>query len=94
MRPFYAYWQSYCTFKPYSWLDKFTPDALKEVPRRIQRLMEKENKKFRDAARKQRNDEIRALVSFVRKRDPRVKAYIVSRITEALVVSDKNNVCN
>nr|CAG4648003.1 EOG090X085R [Moina brachiata] len=76
VRPFYAYWQSYCTFKPYSWLDKFTPDALKEVPRRIQRLMEKENKKFRDAARKQRNDEIRALVSFVRKRDPRVKAYI------------------
>ena len=51
---------------------------LKEVPRRVQRLMEKDNKKLRDAGRKQRNEEIRALVSFVRKRDPRVKAYIVS----------------
>ena len=39
--------------------------------------MEKENKKLRDAGRKERNEEIRQLVSFVRKRDPRVKAYIV-----------------
>nr|CAG4643295.1 EOG090X085R [Ilyocryptus agilis] len=76
VRPFYAYWQSYCTLRPYSWLDKFTLDTLKEVPRRVQRLMERDNKKLRDAGRKQRNEEVRALVSFVRKRDPRVKAYI------------------
>ena len=78
VRPFYAYWQSYCTFRPYSWLDKYTVDMLKEVPRRIQRLMERDNKKLRDAARKERNEEVRGLVSFVRKRDPRVKSYIVS----------------
>lgn len=78
MRPFYAYWQSYCTLRPYSWLDKYPLDALKEVPRRVQRLMERDNKKLREAGRKQRNEEIRTLVSFVRKRDPRVKAYIVS----------------
>nr|CAG4641795.1 EOG090X085R [Eurycercus lamellatus] len=41
-----------------------------------ERLMERDNKKLRDAGRKQRNEEIRTLVSFVRKRDPRVKAYI------------------
>ena len=40
--------------------------------------MERDNKKLRDAGKKQRNEEIRQLVSFVRKRDPRVKAYIVS----------------
>ena len=78
VRPFYAYWQSYCTLRPYSWLDKFNLETLKEVPRRVQRLMERDNKKLRDAGRKQRNEEIRQLVSFVRKRDPRVKAYIVS----------------
>ena len=39
--------------------------------------MEKENKKLRDVGRKERNEEVRALVNFVRKRDPRVKAYIV-----------------
>lgn len=63
--------------RPYSWLDKYPVETLKEVPRRVQRLMEKENKKLRDVGRKQRNEEIRALVNFVRKRDPRVKAYIV-----------------
>lgn len=63
--------------RPYSWLDKYNIETLKEVPRRVQRLMEKENKKLRDVGRKQRNEEIRALVNFVRKRDPRVKAYIV-----------------
>nr|CAG4651080.1 EOG090X085R [Simocephalus serrulatus] len=76
VRPFYAYWQSYCTLRPYSWLDKYKVDTLKEVPRRVQRLMEKENKKLRDVGRKQRNEEVRTLVNFVRKRDPRVKAYI------------------
>lgn len=40
--------------------------------------MERDNKKLRDAGKKQRNEEIRQLVSFVRKRDPRVRAYIVS----------------
>lgn len=79
VRPFYAYWQSYCTLRPYSWLDKYKIDTLKEVPRRVQRLMEKENKKLRDVGRKQRNEEVRTLVNFVRKRDPRVKAYIVIR---------------
>ncbi|XP_032792700.2 dnaJ homolog subfamily C member 21 [Daphnia magna] len=76
VRPFYAYWSAYCTLRPYSWLDKYNIDTLKEVPRRVQRLMEKDNKKLRDAGRKQRNEEVRALVNFVRKRDPRVKAYI------------------
>jgi len=76
VRPFYAYWQSYCTLRPYCWLDKFNLETLKEVPRRVQRLMERDNKKLRDAGKKQRNEEIRQLVSFVRKRDPRVKAYI------------------
>ena len=40
--------------------------------------MERDNKKLRDAGKKERNEEIRQLISFVRKRDPRVKAYIVS----------------
>nr|CAG4637113.1 EOG090X085R [Ceriodaphnia reticulata] len=48
VRTFYAYWSAYCTLRPYSWLDKYTIDTLKEVPRRVQRLMEKENKKLRD----------------------------------------------
>lgn len=74
VQPFYAYWQSYSTLKSYVWLEKYN---IREAPnRRVQRLMEKDNKKIRDAAKKERNEEVRALVKFVRKRDKRVKAYL------------------
>lgn len=74
VQPFYAHWQSYSTLKSYVWLEKYD---LREAPnRRVQRLMEKDNKKIRDAEKKERNEEVRALVKFVRKRDKRVKAYL------------------
>jgi DnaJ family protein A protein 5 len=34
VRTFYAYWSAYCTLRPFSWLDKYNIDTLKEVPRR------------------------------------------------------------
>uniref|UniRef100_A0A023F7B1 DnaJ homolog subfamily C member 21 n=1 Tax=Triatoma infestans TaxID=30076 RepID=A0A023F7B1_TRIIF len=73
VHPFYSYWQSYSTKKTYSWLDKYD---IRDAPnRRVLRLMEKENKKIKDKARKERNEEVRALVAFVRKRDKRVQEY-------------------
>ncbi|RZF31898.1 hypothetical protein LSTR_LSTR017468, partial [Laodelphax striatellus] len=70
---FYAYWQSYSTKKSYAWLD---PYNAREAPnRRVSKLIERENKKVREKARKARNEEIRELVGFVRKRDKRVQAY-------------------
>lgn len=54
---FYSYWQSYCTKRTFMWLDKYN---IMEAPnRRVARLIEKENKKGRDAARKKRNEEVR-----------------------------------
>lgn len=74
VHPFYAYWQSYSTRKSYAWLD---PYNIKDAPnRRVVRAAEKENKKVRDRARKQRNEEVRNLVAFVRKRDKRVQSYV------------------
>lgn len=71
--PFYAYWQSYCTKKSYSWL---CPHNISEIrDRRILREVEKETKKIAQKKRKERNDEVRALVSFVRKRDKRVQEH-------------------
>lgn len=71
--PFYAYWQSYCTKKTYTWL---CPHNISEIrDRRILREVEKETKKIAQKKRKERNDEVRALVSFVRKRDKRVQEY-------------------
>lgn len=71
--PFYAYWQSYCTKKTYTWLCQHNIQEIRD--RRILREIEKETKKIAQKARKERNDEVRALVSFVRKRDKRVQEY-------------------
>lgn len=71
--PFYGYWQSYSTKRSYTWL---CPHNITEIrDRRILREIEKETKKLAQKARKDRNEEIRALVSFVRKRDKRVQQY-------------------
>lgn len=73
VKPFYSYWLGYCTKKSYAWKEKYD---IREAPNRpTQRLMEKENKKLRDSARRSRNEEVRALVAFVRKRDKRVIEY-------------------
>lgn len=69
--PFYGHWQSYCTARTFAWLDQY--DIRTAPNRRVARLMERENRKVRDAARRQRNEEVRQLVQFVRKRDRRVQ---------------------
>ncbi|KAL3841985.1 hypothetical protein ACJMK2_020061 [Sinanodonta woodiana] len=73
VKPFYDFWETYCTAKSYVWVDKYD---IQEAPdRRVRRLMEAENKKLRDAAKKERNEEVRQLVRFVKKRDKRVQEY-------------------
>ncbi|KAI8127190.1 DnaJ like protein subfamily C member 21 [Lucilia cuprina] len=71
--PFYAYWSAYCTKRTYTWL---CPYDIKEIKdRRILREIEKDMKKIVQKAKKERNEEVRNLVSFIRKRDKRVQAY-------------------
>jgi DnaJ homolog subfamily A member 5 len=71
VKPFYADWNGFMTEKTYVWEDRH---RYSEAPdRRIRRIMEKENKKFRDDAIKEFNDSVCTLVAFVRKRDPRYK---------------------
>ncbi|CAO3573964.1 unnamed protein product [Mortierella alpina] len=73
VKQFYNAWLTFSSQKSFSWCDKF---RLSEAPdRRVRRAMEKENKKFRDAARKEFNDTVLSLASYVRKRDPRYLAY-------------------
>lgn len=78
VRPFYRVWINFSTKKSFSWKDRYrTSDA---PDRATRRLIEKENKKFRDEGIRDFNDAVRALVAFVRKRDPR---YIPNSQTEA-----------
>ncbi|PWN21456.1 ChaC-domain-containing protein, partial [Microstroma glucosiphilum] len=73
VRDFYTFFMNFQTRKSMGWLDQY---RLSEAPdRRVKRLMEKENKRARDAGKREYNDTIRALTLFVRKRDPRYKAH-------------------
>lgn len=85
---FYGYWSSYCTAKSFVWKDKYD---IRDAPdRRTRRMIEAENKKFRDAAKKERNEEVRQLVAFVKKRDKRVKAYKEQVEKKAAEIAQKN----
>lgn len=78
---FYAYWQSYNTKKSFAWLD---PYDIRNAPnRKVVRLIEKENKKVRDKAKKERNEQVRNLVAFIRKRDKRVQIHTTKLIERA-----------
>ncbi|KAI1786776.1 DnaJ-domain-containing protein [Ganoderma leucocontextum] len=73
-RAFYNYWTNFGTNKAFEWVDQWN---VAEAPdRRVRRMMERDNKKARDEARKEYNDTVRSLATFIRKRDPRYKAYI------------------
>lgn len=71
IRTFYNEWGSFLSVKSFNWMDEYRYSAAPD--RRTRRLMEKENKKSRDAARKEYNETVRRFVGFLKKRDPRVK---------------------
>jgi DnaJ family protein A protein 5 len=73
VQSFYQHWESFVSTLNFFWEDKF--NVMEDAPnRRIRRLMEDENKKARKNAKKTYNQDVLALVSFVKRRDPRVKA--------------------
>ncbi|KAL3666564.1 hypothetical protein V7S43_008193 [Phytophthora oleae] len=70
---FYQHWKSYTSQRSFAWVDEYkTTDA---PTRLVRRAMEKENKKLRDAAKKAFTTEVRELVEFVYRRDPRVRSF-------------------
>ncbi|KAI3628266.1 hypothetical protein GLX27_000032 [Malassezia furfur] len=73
VRSFYQFWMNFSSRKSFAWKDKF--DVRDAQDRRVKRLMEKDNKRARDAARREYNEAIRSLAVFIRRRDPRYKAY-------------------
>ncbi|GKZ00259.1 hypothetical protein MPSEU_000978800 [Mayamaea pseudoterrestris] len=68
---FYAAWEGFSTSLNFAWADEY--DTTQAHHRRMRRAMQDENQKKRRAARKARNDEVAALVRFVKRRDPRVQ---------------------
>ncbi|KAJ3224264.1 hypothetical protein HK099_008655 [Clydaea vesicula] len=73
VKEFYLTFQTFSSCKSFRWCDKYN---LNDAPdRRVRRLIEKENLKFRSAAKKEYNNTICNLISFVKKRDPRFKKF-------------------
>ncbi|KAL7538785.1 hypothetical protein ACHAXR_009553, partial [Thalassiosira sp. AJA248-18] len=72
---FYNTWEGFSSCISFAWADEYHLDDIREAPgRRIRRMMEDDNRKKRKAAKKERVEDVCALVRFVKKRDPRVKA--------------------
>ncbi|XP_035383530.1 dnaJ homolog subfamily C member 21 isoform X1 [Electrophorus electricus] len=70
---FYGCWQSFCTRKNFAWKEEY--DTRQASNRWEKRAMEKENRKTREKARRERSELVRHLVAFTRKRDKRVQAH-------------------
>ncbi|XP_078476929.1 dnaJ homolog subfamily C member 21 isoform X1 [Lampetra fluviatilis] len=70
---FYAYWQSFSSRRLFSWKEAY--DTRQGSNRWEKRAMEKENRKLRERARRERSEAVRELVAFARKRDPRVATH-------------------
>ncbi|KAA0194124.1 DnaJ subfamily A member 5 [Fasciolopsis buskii] len=70
--PFYQFWETFRTHKNYTWVETY--DIRCADSRQERRAMEQENRRLRNAARRKRNEEVRQLVAFVKKRDRRVAA--------------------
>ena len=66
---FYSEWENFTTCKSFSFADMYNPRDYEE--RRVKRIVDRENKKFRNEARKLYLDKIKKLVSFVKARDKR-----------------------
>ncbi|KAH8873517.1 DnaJ likeubfamily C member 21 [Schistosoma japonicum] len=70
--PFYLFWETFETKKTYTWVEKY--DTRFAGSRQERRAMDAENNRIRMTAIRKRNEEVRQLVSYVRKRDKRVIA--------------------
>ena len=82
VQAFYQGWESFSSGLNFAWADMYD---IKEAPnRRVRRAMEDENKKARRTAKRARNDDVLALVRFVKKRDPRVQQKMAELEVEKL----------
>jgi DnaJ homolog subfamily A member 5 len=70
LQVFYKKWSTFQTLKSFYGADKYASHS--SIYNRDQRrYMEKENKKLRDAQRKEYSDTVRSLALYLKKRDPR-----------------------
>jgi len=68
---FYAAWEGFTSCLSFAWADQYDP---RDAPNRfVRRRIDEENRKARRVAKRERNDDVLALVHFLKRRDPRVR---------------------
>ncbi|CAE7719439.1 DNAJC21, partial [Symbiodinium sp. KB8] len=85
---FYRHWLDFCSRKAFGHADQWNPKDASN--RQVRRAMEQENKKARQAAKKEFNAEVRQLVKFVQKRDPRYQAHQKQQMKENIEKSQRD----
>ncbi|KAF9523541.1 DnaJ domain-containing protein [Crepidotus variabilis] len=91
-RAFYNVWLSFSSEKDFAWTDQW--NTAEAPDRRVRRLMEKDNRKAREDAKREYNDTIRSLIKFIRKRDPRYKKHQESLANNAVSKTSAENRIN
>lgn len=86
VRQFYGAWAAFSTVKSFAWRDKYRMSDAED--RRMRRVIEKENMRFRREGMQEFNDAVRSLVAFVRKRDPRYKQTTQTEAERQRVLQD------
>ena len=80
VRVFYNYWINFSSGRSFAWKDVYNTT---QAPNRdVRRVMEKENKRERDKARRGFNELVRRLAEFARKKDPRVMNWAKEQATQ------------
>ncbi|KAJ4713190.1 DNAJ protein [Melia azedarach] len=77
---FYNYWLGFCTVMDFCWVDQY--DVMAGPNRKSRRVMEDENKKLRNKAKREYNETVRQLAKFVKKRDKRVINMVLKKNEE------------
>ena len=76
---FFAYWENFSTQRGFWWCDEYNP--MDASNRQEKRAIEKHNHKCREIGKKEYNDHVRRLATWVKKRDPR-RAQHLKRVSE------------
>ncbi|ODV85891.1 hypothetical protein CANARDRAFT_27966 [[Candida] arabinofermentans NRRL YB-2248] len=90
VRMFYKVWSNFQSVKTFNWCDEYRYSNAPD--RRTRRLMEKENKKLRDQARKEYNEAVRKLIAFLKKKDPRTSVVAQKRYEQERIKKQQQQV--
>lgn len=78
VKKFYTEWESFVTKLDFTWVKVYNVNDFIGRDRKVRRVMQQANDKARKIARREYNENVRALVAFVKKRDKRFIAHQAS----------------